>query len=446
MDILLIFFLTLLNAVFAMSEMALASSRKTLLSELESSGAYGAKAALALQNKPTEFLSTIQIGITTLGVINGIVGEAAFSNSLATWFSTWPVLAPAAGILATTLVVTLITVNTILLGELVPKRIGQLFPETVARWTAPLMLALAMMASPLVHFLSKTTSVILHLLRIDAHQQRIVTEEEIRASLVEGVDAGLIEHHEHQMVKNVFHLDERALPSIMVPRTDIVWLDSQLSTQQAVESLSILQAHSWYPVCREGLDDVLGVVSMASLLQNRLSLEPISQWMEPAVFVPETLSGLDMLSQFRHPHHGKETANPSGGGRMVLVVDEYGVVQGLMTPRDLLEAITGELVQTNADDTSWAVQREDGSWLLDGMMPVQELKSRLNIKSLPQEDEAIYNTLAGLILAVSGRLPQVSEASYAAGWRFEVVDLDGRRIDKVWASYQPQGLDVGPNT
>lgn len=446
MDILLIFFLTLLNAVFAMSEMALASSRKTLLSELEAAGAYGAKAALALQNRPTEFLSTIQIGITTLGVINGIVGEAAFSKSLSAWFSTWPVLAPAAGILATTLVVTLITVNTILLGELVPKRIGQLFPETVARWTAPLMLALAMMASPLVHFLSKTTSVILHLLRIDAHQQRIVTEEEIRASLVEGVDAGLIEHHEHQMVKNVFHLDERALPSIMVPRTDIVWLDSQLSTQQAVESLSILQAHSWYPVCREGLDDVLGVVSMASLLQNRLSLEPISQWMEPAVFVPETLSGLDMLSQFRHPHHGKETANPSGGGRMVLVVDEYGVVQGLMTPRDLLEAITGELVQTNADDAAWAVQREDGSWLLDGMMPVQELKSRLNIKSLPQEDEAIYNTLAGLILAVSGRLPQVSEASYAAGWRFEVVDLDGRRIDKVWASYQPQGLDVGPNT
>jgi len=446
MDILLIFFLTLLNAVFAMSEMALASSRKTLLSELEASGAYGAKAALALQNKPTEFLSTIQIGITTLGVINGIVGEAAFSNSLAAWFSTWPVLAPAAGILATTLVVTLITVNTILLGELVPKRIGQLFPETVARWTAPLMLALAMMASPLVHFLSKTTSVILYLLRIDANQQRTVTEEEIRASLVEGVDAGLIEHHEHQMVKNVFHLDERALPSIMVPRTDIVWLDSQLSTQQAVESLSILQAHSWYPVCREGLDDVLGVVSMASLLQNRLSLEPISQWMEPAVFVPETLSGLDMLSQFRHPHQGKEIANPSGGGRMVLVVDEYGVVQGLMTPRDLLEAITGELVQTNADDAAWAVQREDGSWLLDGMMPVQELKSRLNIKSLPQEDEAIYNTLAGLILAVSGRLPQVSEASYAAGWRFEVVDLDGRRIDKVWASYQAQGLDVGPNT
>jgi putative hemolysin len=168
--------------------------------------------------------------------------------------------------------------------------------------------------------------------------------------------------------------------------------------------------------------------------------------MEPAVFVPETLSGLDMLSQFRHPHRNPHPPHLSGGGRMVFVVDEYGVVQGLMTPRDLLEAITGELVQTNAQDAAWAVQREDGSWLLDGMMPVQELKSRLNIKSLPQEDEAIYNTLAGLLLAVSGRLPQVGEACFAVGWRFEVVDLDGRRIDKVWASYQAQGLDLGPNT
>ena len=436
MDVLLIILLTLLNAVFAMSEMALASSRKTLLAELEASGAYGAKAALALQTRPTEFLSTIQIGITTLGVLNGIIGEAAFSATLSAWFSTWPVLAPVAGILATTLVVTVITLNTILLGELVPKRIGQLFPETVARWTAPMMLMIAMLARPLVHLLSNTTSLMLRLLRIDADQQRQVTEEEIRASLVEGVDAGLIEHHEHQMVKNVFHLDERALPSIMVPRTDIVWLDSQLSTQQAVAALSTLQTHSWYPVCRESLDDVVGVVSMASLLHNRASIEPISEWMEPAVFVPETLSGLDMLSQFRHPHQNPDATN--GGGRMVFVVDEYGVVQGLMTPRDLLEAITGELVQTNAQDEAWAVQREDGSWLLDGMMPIQELKSRLNIQTLPHEDDAVYNTLAGLILAVSGRLPHVGEACNVLGWRFEVVDLDGRRIDKVWASYPVQ--------
>ncbi len=446
MDVLLIFFLTILNAVFAMSEMALASSRKTLLAQLEASGAYGAKAALTLQTRPTEFLSTIQIGITTLGVINGIVGEAAFSEKLSLWLATWPLLSHVAGILATSLVVTLITLNTILLGELVPKRIGQLFPETVARWTAPFMLMIAWMARPLVHLLATTTAVILKLLRIDANQSRQVTEEEIRASLVEGVDAGLIEHHEHQMVKNVFHLDERELPSIMVPRTDIAWLDAQWSVQYAVETLTQLPSHSWYPVCRESLDDVVGIVSMASLLKNRLSNTPVTEWMEPAVFVPETLTGLDLLSQFRHPSHVQDVPQMSGAGRMVFVVDEYGVVQGLMTPRDLLEAITGELVQTNAEDTAWATQREDGSWLLDGMMPVQELKSRLNIKSLPHEDDAIYNTLAGLLLAVSGRLPQVGEATYAVGWRFEVVDLDGRRIDKVMASYQAESMDFGPNT
>ena len=434
MDVLLIIFLTLLNAIFAMSEMALASSRKTLLSQLESSGAYGAKAALALQTRPTEFLSTIQIGITTLGVINGIVGEAAFSQGLSAWLSGWPVLQPVAGILATSVVVTVITFNTILFGELVPKRIGQLFPETAARWTAPMMLAMATMARPLVHLLSKTTSVILHLLRIDAHQTRQVTEEEIRASLVEGVDAGLIEHHEHQMVKNVFHLDERELPSIMVPRTDIVWLDSQLSTQQAVESLSELDAHSWYPVCREGLDEILGIVSMASLLHNRSSLEPITEWMEPAVFVPETLSGLDMLAQFRHPHQGTETPTPNGGGRMVLVVDEYGVVHGLLTPRDLLEAITGELLQATPTDEAWATQREDGSWLIDGMMPVSEFKARLGIKELPDEDRGIYNTVAGLVMAISGDLPSLADVVEFGEWRFEVMDLDGRRIDKLLVS------------
>ena len=433
MDVLLIIFLTFLNAIFAMSEMALASSRKTLLSQLEASGAYGAKAALALQTRPTEFLSTIQIGITTLGVINGIVGEAAFSSSLSTWLSGWSVLEPVAGILATTVVVTVITFNTILFGELVPKRIGQLFPETAARWTAPMMLATAMMTRPLVHLLSKTTAVILHLLRIDAHQTRQVTEEEIRASLVEGVDAGLIEHHEHQMVKNVFHLDERELPSIMVPRTDIVWLDSQLTTQQAVESLSELDAHSWYPVCREGLDEIMGVVSMASLLHNRSSAEPITQWMEPAVFVPETLSGLDMLAQFRHPHKSSNTPAPSGGGRMVLVVDEYGVVQGLMTPRDLLEAITGEL-QYGAQADAWATRREDGSWLLDGVMPVDEVKARLELDELPDEDRGRYNTLAGLLMALTGHLPKLGERISHQGWVFEVIDLDGRRVDKVLAT------------
>jgi putative hemolysin len=254
---------------------------------------------------------------------------------------------------------------------------------------------------------------------------------------VEGVDAGLIEQHEHQMVKNVFHLDERTLASLMVPRTDIVWLEATLGVKEAMQQLQGQATHSWYPVCRGSLDDVVGMVSMASLLTHYDSLESLGSWAEPAAFVPETLTGLDLLAQFRRPHNTAPGHQAAVSGRMVLVVDEYGVVQGVMTPRDLLEAITGELVQTTLPQEAWAVQREDGSWLLDGMMPVQELKSRLELHELPDEDRGLYNTLAGLIMMISGQLPKEGEHVSAMGWRFEVVDLDGRRIDKVLASRLP---------
>ncbi len=437
MDVLLIVFLTVLNGLFAMSEMALASSKKALLVSMQAEGATGAHAALELQKQPTQFLSTIQIGITTLGVLNGIIGEAAFSEHVSAWFVQVGVADTLASILATTSVVTVITLNTILFGELVPKRIGQIYPETAARLTAPAMYALSVLARPLVHFLSVCTTAVLHLMRIDMKQVRQVTEEEITASLVEGVDAGLIEHHEHQMVKNVFHLDERTLASLMVPRTDIVWLESSLGVQEAMQQLKDQVTHSWYPVCRGSLDDVVGMVSMASLLSHYESDAHLDTWAEPAAFVPETLTGLDLLEQFRKPHTTASHAAKSVSGRMVLVVDEYGVVQGLMTPRDLLEAITGELVQTTLPQEAWAVQREDGSWLLDGMMPAQELKSRLELIELPEEDQGLYNTLAGLIMFVSGQVPKEGESVQVQGWRFEVVDLDGRRIDKVLASRLP---------
>ena len=437
MDIVLIVFLTLLNGMFAMSEMAQASSRKALLTAQAQEGVPGAQAALDLQLRPTEFLSTIQIGITTLGVLNGIIGEAAFSRGVAQWFVDIGMAGVLASVLATTLVVTLITLNTILFGELVPKRIGQIYPETTARLTAPVMLLLSKLARPLVHALSASTAAVLRLIGIDLDKVRQVTEEEITASLVEGVDAGLIELHEHQMVKNVFHLDERNLASLMVPRTDIVWLDSSWTIEQAIAHIKTQGAHSWYPLCRHGLDEVMGVVSMADLLTHMSDNHALENWVQPAAFVPETLSGLDLLAQFRRPHTPSTTPQASTNGRMVLVVDEYGVVQGLMTPRDLLEAITGELVQTTSPQEAWAVQREDGSWLLDGMMPVQELKSRLEVSDLPQEDKGLYNTLAGLILVLTGELPKEGESVKALGWRFEVVDLDGRRIDKVLATRMP---------
>ena len=430
MDVLLIVLLTLLNGVFAMSEMALASSRKARLAALNEAGDSGARAALKLMANPTQFLSTVQIGITSIGVLNGIVGEAAFSAHVSEWLLSQGLAERFSEGLATALVVTLITFSTILFGELVPKRIGQLYPESVARLTAPLMLALATIARPFVSLLSTSTSAMLKLLRVEVHGGRTVTEEEISASLVEGVDAGVIEQHEHQMVQNVFNLDERSLTSIMVHRSDIEWLDAKTTVPHALAQVGAQGAHSWYPVCRDGLDDVVGAVSVSQLLRlppgTDMTVETLAQ---PVSFVPETLSGLDLLEQFRRPVE-RATAH----GRMVLVVDEYGVVQGLMTPRDLLEAITGELLQATATDEAWATPRGDGSWLIDGLMPVAELKARLHIRELPDEDRDIYNTVAGLVMAIAGHLPQVAERVECAGWTLEVVDLDGRRIDKVLAT------------
>jgi putative hemolysin len=423
MDFLLIALLTLLNGAFAMSELALASSRKARLLAMAEDGDKGASVALRLLEHPTQFLSTVQVGITSIGVLNGIVGEAAFSAGLAAWLQAYGVPPGVAGVAATTIVVALITFVTIIFGELVPKRIGQLYPEPVARVMAQPMAWLARAAGPFVKLLSASTQAVLKLLRIDTAHARVVTQEEISHSLEEGVDAGLIEEHEHQMVRNVFHLDDRELSSMMVPRSDIEWLDAGSTVAQCLRRAGQGGAHSWYPVCRGSLDDVVGVVSVSRLL----ALGPEHQGVVaphavPAAFVPETLSGMELLEQFRRQSQ-----------RVVFVVDEYGVVQGLMTPRDLLEAITGEL-RPRAAAQAWATPRDDGSWLLDGLMPVAEMKARLDIRELPEEERGRYNTVAGLLLAVSGHLPAVGEKIECGDWLFEVVDLDGRRIDKVLAS------------
>ncbi|CAN7624280.1 hemolysin family protein [Polaromonas sp. LjRoot131] len=447
MDFLLIAFLTLLNGVFAMSEMALASSRKARLTAMGESGDKGAQAALGLLDNPTQFLSSVQVGITSIGMLNGIIGEAAFSSGLATWIQTFGVRPRVSEITATALVVTIITFITIVFGELVPKRIGQLYPETVARLVSRPMMWVATGFKPFVRLLSISTQAVLKLLRIDNTAGRAVTEEEIAASLEEGVDAGLIEEHEHQMVQNVFLLDDRLLTSLMLPRSDIEWLDASDTVAQAIDKAGAT-GHSWYPVCRGSLDDVVGVVNVAKLLALRGQIQPVAPgkgqspgavpsvtdrigaYAVPAVFVPETLTGMELLEQFR-----------ARSTRIVFVVDEYGVVQGLMTPMDMLEAITGEL-QPGAQVDAWATEREDGSWLIDGVMPVAELKARLDIKELPEEGKGRYNTVAGLLQSVSGRLLKTAEAVECAGWRFEVLDLDGKRIDKVLASPAPEAAEL----
>ncbi|MBC5767906.1 hemolysin family protein [Ramlibacter albus] len=428
MDFLLIALLTLLNGAFAMSEMSLAASRKARLGAMAESGDKGAAAAMELMEHPTRFLSTVQVGITSIGMLNGIVGEAAFSDDLAKWLASFGLAPKASGIAATFIVVVCITYVTIIFGELVPKRIGQLYPEQVARWMAKPMGWVAKGAAPFVKLLSASTSAVLKLLRIDTTQSRGMTEEEIAHSLEEGVDAGVIEEHEHQMVRNVFHLDDRPLTSMMVPRGDITWFDINTPVADCLKRAGQdEEAHSWYPVCRGSLDDVVGVVSIAKLLALGPTTEgTVEPHVQPALFVPETLTGMELLEQFR-----------MRAARMVFVVDEYGVVQGLMTPHDLLEAITGEL-QPEAHIEAWATRREDGSWLLDGLMPVAELKARLEIKELPEEDKGRYNTLAGLLMAVTGRLPTTGERIDCGEWTFEVVDLDGKRIDKVLAVAAPK--------
>ncbi|HSV52552.1 MAG TPA: hemolysin family protein [Burkholderiaceae bacterium] len=424
MDYLLIALLTLLNGVFAMSELALASSRKARLAAMAEGGDKGAQASLALLENPTQFLSSVQVGITSIGMLNGIIGEAAFSDDLARWLQALGVPDRAAGISATALVVTIITFITIVFGELVPKRIGQLYPETVSRLVARPMTWVAIGAKPFVRLLSLSTHAVLALLRVDNAAERSVTEEEIAASLIEGVDAGLIEQHEHQMVQNVFRLDDRPLTSLMVPRADVEWLDAAHTVAQSLRLAGTGErhVHSWYPVCRGSLDEVVGVISVTRLLQlGPEHAGSIGEHAAAAAFVPETLSGMELLEQFR-----------TKSDRLVFVVDEYGVVQGLMSPRDLLEAITGEL-RPAAQTEAWATQREDGSWLLDGVMPLAEFKNRLEIKELPDEDRGRYNTVAGLLMSVSGQLPATGERIECAGWVFEVVDLDGKRIDKVLA-------------
>jgi len=424
MDVALLVGLILLNGVFAMSELGLTASRKARLQVMVESGDPGAQAAMDLHENPTKFLSTVQIGITSIGVLNGIVGEAAFAAPLAIWLSNTFGVAPAtAGIGATALVVVIITVLTIIFGELVPKRVGQMHPETVARLVSRPMNWLSLATRPLVALLSICTHTILKLIGMHGGPQRSVTEEEIAASLEEGLDAGVIEAQEHQMVRNVFRLDDRQIGSMMIPRAEIAWLDEADPLEALLQAIAD-GGHTRYPVCRGSLDDVRGVLSVNSLLQPlaRGDRPALSDHLKPPVFVPETLSGMELLDHFRRADTD-----------IVFVVDEYGAVQGVITERDLLEAITGEF-GTASDEDAWAVQRTDGSWLMDGLIPVPELKDRLGVKELPEEDRGRYNTLAGMIMLLLGRLPRTTDTVSWEGWRFEVVDLDGKRVDKVLVS------------
>lgn len=422
MEIALLFALILINGLFAMSEIALVTARKARMQKLIDEGDKAAAAAVKLGEDPTRFLSTIQIGITSIGVLNGIVGEAALAGPLAHWLQGLGLAIEYAGPISTILVVVVITYFSIVLGELVPKRLGQSNPEAVARLVATPISALAIATKPFVRLLSGSTNALLRLLGVKASNSFNVTEEEIHAVLAEGTSAGVIESHEHTMVRNVFRLDDRQIGSLMVPRGDVVCLDLNLPLQ---ENLSRIEAsdHARFPVVRDGLNDIVGVVNARQLLSQlvRGGAPKLDEHLQQPLYVPETLTGMELLDNFR-----------SSDVHMAFVIDEYGEVQGLLTLQDLVEAITGEFQPGDPAD-AWAVKREDGSWLLDGHIPVPELKDRLELDAVPEEERGRYHTLSGMMMLLTGRLPKVADSVEWEGWRFEIVDMDGKTIDKVLA-------------
>ena len=429
MEIAILFALICLNGVFAMSEIALVTARKARLQKLIDEGDNGAAAAVKLGEDPTRFLSTIQIGITSIGVLNGIVGEAALAAPLAEWLTVVGVPSPYAGYASTGLVVVLITYFSIVVGELVPKRIGQSHPETFARLVARPINLLAVATKPFV--LSGSTRTLLRLLGVKETSGSPVTEEEIHAMLVEGTTAGVIESHEHTMVRNVFRLDDRQIGSLMVPRGDVVCLDLDASFEENLRRIEESD-HARFPVVRGGMDHLQGVINARQWLARALR-DPkhtlADQPLQAALYVPETITGMELLDNFR-----------LSDVHMAFVIDEYGEVQGIVTLQDLIEAITGEF-QPRDPETSWALQREDGSWLLDGHIPVPELKDRLNLDSVPEEERGRYHTLSGMVMLLTGRLPKVTDTVQWENWKFEVVDMDGKTIDKVLATRLPSPED-----
>ena len=434
MEILLLTALILLNGVFAMSEIALVTARRTRLARLADNGDRSAAVALKLHDDPTRFLSTVQIGITSISILNGIVGEAVLADPLSLWMQSVGVDAEASGIAATALVVIVITYFSIVIGELVPKRIAQFNPEDIARRVARPMNLLALLARPFERLLSLSTDAILRLLGRQQSSQTDVIEEEIHALLQEGSESGVFEQQERDMVRNVLRLDDRPINSLMIPRSEIVYLDTTLPLEINLKRVADSE-HSRFPVCRDGLDTVLGIISAKRLFNQTQSggrVDLTAQLM-PAIFVPESLTGMDLLAHFR-----------ASDAHMVLVVDEYGELNGLVTPQNVLEALAGEFTPRNLED-AWAVQRTDGSWFLDGLIPIPELKDRLGLTAVPEEDKGRYHTLSGLVMWLAGRLPQTGDVLTWENWQFEVVDLDGKRIDKILATPIPPAKATHPD-
>ena len=423
MELLVLAGLILLNGLFAMSELALVSASSHRLEKLSKEGDRSASRALLLKAKPTQFLSTIQIGITAIGVLNGIVGEAAIAGPLANQLIELGVPAGTSAWFATFFVVAIVTYFTIVVGELVPKRLAQMNAEGISRFVSSPISFLAKVAHPFVLLLSWSTDTLLRAVGGRESAQSGLTEEDIHAILAKGSTAGVIEQHEHELVRNVFRLDDRQLGSLMTPRSEIDYLEVGQPWEETLDRL-LQSDHSRFPVSEGSLEKVLGVTTAKQLLKANVKGKVIDlrDGLEPAVFVPESLTGMMLLQQFR-----------ASDVQMVFVVDEYGELHGLVTIQDVFEALAGEFKPHRPEDVR-ATQREDGSWLLDGLIPILELKDYLDLRSVPGADRVRYHTLSGMLMWLFDRLPTTGDHTEWEGWRFEVVDLDGNRVDKVLAT------------
>ncbi len=433
MDVFLLLLLILLNGVLAMSEIAIVSSRKSRLQKLADDGSPGAETALALANEPSGFLSTIQVGITTVGILSGAIGENALATPLAAWLSEVPFLAPHARALSLIVVVVLLTYFSVVVGELVPKRLGLLAPEKIASLIAAPMNWMARMTRPLVWLLSSSSSVVLQLVGAKSREEPPVTNDEINVLMEQGAEAGVFHESEQAIVSNVLRLDEQRIAAIMTHRNDIYELDLD-EPEEVIRACVAESPFTRIVVCRDGLEHVVGILRTADLLKSALAGEKfdVEKFLRPPLYVPEGVTTTHLLENFRNSRQ-----------QCALIVDEYGELQGLVTLTDVMTSIVGELPSSDITEEEEIIEREDGSLLIDGSLAIERLKQAAGIEDdLPGEDENAYNTLGGLVMYVLGRIPAATDHFTVAGCRFEVMDMDRNRVDKVLLNRLPE--DASP--
>lgn len=421
LDALIILLLIILNGIFAMSELAIVSSRKIRLQQWAEEGDVKSVAALKLAENPQRFLAAIQIGITLVGILSGAFGGISLAGRLAGPLSSVPYIGEYSEKIAVVLVVGLITFFSLFLGELLPKRLALAWPERIARAVAIPMEALSKYAAPAIHLLTATTEFVLRVAKFRPVKEPPVTEEEIRALIGQATVAGIFQEAEHDMVERIFRLGDRRVGVLMTPRKKIVWLDLNESPAKSMRKIT-KSYHSRFPVGLGRIGNILGVVHVRDLAERSLNGQPfdLRAAMEKPLYVHESMHALKVLEMFR-----------MSGKQMALVVDEYGTIEGIVTLSDILESIVGEIPSHQEPEEPRIVQRDDGSWLVDGMLPIDELKAHLEIRMLPDEGTGGFHSLGGFVMTYLKRIPAEGDSFECCGFRFEVVDMDGRRVDKV---------------